>query len=117
MVTSGRCRGEHNRGEGAPGRADPAKSPVRGRAGGATLGRMMSAASHLDPQLSTVIAAAMTLLAVVLAATLAVGIGEVLQRRERLRLARSVLRDIRGCEPPSEDVRRFADAIVEEWRA
>jgi hypothetical protein len=78
---------------------------------------MLSAASHLEPQISTVIAAALTLLAVVLAATLALGIGAVLERRERLRLARSVLRDIRGCDPPSDDVRRFAEAIVEEWRA
>jgi hypothetical protein len=72
---------------------------------------------QLEPQLSVVIAAAMSLLAVVLAAVLALGIGEVLARRERLRLARSVLRDIRGCEPPADDVRRFVDAIVEEWRA
>jgi hypothetical protein len=78
---------------------------------------MLSAASHLEPQLSTVIAAAMTLLVVVLAATLAIGIGAVLERRERLRLARSVLRDIRGCDPSGDEVRRFADAIVEEWRA
>jgi hypothetical protein len=78
---------------------------------------MLSAASHLEPHLSTVIAAAMTLLAVVLAGTIAVGIGELVERRERLRLARRVLRDIRGCDPPTDDVRRFADAIVQEWRA
>jgi hypothetical protein len=78
---------------------------------------MLSAASHLEPHVSTVIAAAMTLLAVVLAGTIAVGIGELFERRERLRLARSVLRDIRGCDPPADDVRRFADAIVQEWRA
>jgi hypothetical protein len=78
---------------------------------------MLSVVSHLDPPLSTVVAAAMMLLAVVLAATVVLGIGAALERRERLRLARSVLRDIRGSDPSGDDVRRFADAIVQEWRA